>query len=282
MQHLRKYDQAWSTIDGLRVVTVGDRAARRQVLLFMGLSACVEPFELQRSMLLAATWDAQLTVVDVPGYGYGGAQLTSTERHGLRRGHFTAVARRMVRTAQRHHAALRQSPVTVVGYSMGASLACAAAADPGLLRVINMVLVEPVAMRRWGLLKLIRSVRSEDTVVDDYLENNCVFPDAVLPPERRNAALPQSSRRDLAHLGFALSRGFLVSDLLRSNLIQQFPIEIVHGVDSELSRADEVSRLHSICTRAGMDVLDVPVAGRHALWHSLPDVTALARVTLKE
>lgn len=271
-----------SVIDGLWAVTVGDDGARRQVLVFMGFSACVEPFELQRFRILAAEWDAQLTVVDVPGYGYGGGRLTPMERRGLRRGDFTVVARRMVNTAQRHHAPLRRGPVTLVGYSMGASLACAAAADAGQLRVTDMVLVEPVAIRRWGLIRLIRSVRSEDAVIGDYLKNNDAFPDVVAPTEQRNAPRPPRSRRDLAHLGFALSRGQLVSDLLRAHTIQQFPVEVVHGMDSKLSPPTDVARLRAVSRRKRLDVLDLPVSGRHALWHSLPHVTAMAGVTLKQ
>ncbi|WP_431235943.1 alpha/beta fold hydrolase (plasmid) [Mycolicibacterium psychrotolerans] len=178
-------------IDGLRVATLGRRDARRQVLVFMGFLACVEPFELQRFALLAAEWDAQVTVVDAPGCGYGGARLTSTERRACRRGDFTPVARRMVHVAQTRQHRLRRGRVTVVGYSMGASLAAAAAAAPGLLRVSNMVLVEPVAMRRWNLLDLLRSVRDEDHLLDEYLDRNSVFPHAALPIERRAEPAPQ-------------------------------------------------------------------------------------------
>jgi pimeloyl-ACP methyl ester carboxylesterase len=170
----------------------------------------------------------------------------------------------------------------VVGYSMGSSLACAAAADPGLLRIDTMILVEPVAMRRWNLARLIRSVRSEDAVLDQYLDDNNTVAGAVLPADRRGAPLPHCSRTDLTHLGFALSRGRLASDLLRANVIQSFPVQIVHGADSQLSRADDIRRLVAICRRAGMQIHDVPVAGRHPLWHSLPDVAALAQLTLKQ
>ena len=272
----------WRDVDGLRVMTLGCPDNRRQVLVFMGFLACVEPFEVQRFALLCAEWGAQITVVDTPGFGHGGASLTTVERRGLRRGDFTVVARRMVRAAQDYHRPLRRGPVVIVGYSMGASLACAAAADPGLLRVSDMVLVEPVAMRRCSLLRLIGSVRSEGTVIDDYLTNNRGFPDAVLPAERRNDPLPHRSRRDLAHLGFGLSRGRIASDLLHANHIQRFVIEIAHGADSKLSRAGDVARLVTLCRRRGLHVLDVPVAGRHALWHSLPDAAALARATLTQ
>jgi pimeloyl-ACP methyl ester carboxylesterase len=268
--------------DGLRVVTLGHPDAHRQVLVFMGFLACVEPFELQRFALLCREWDAQITVVDAPGCGYGGARLTRTQRRGLRRGDFTMVARRMVHAAQNHHRPLRRGPVALVGYSMGASLACAAAADPGLLRVDTLILVEPVAMRRWNLARLIGSVRSEDAVLDEYLRDNNAVPGAVPPTQRRDEPLPMCSRTDLAHLGFALSRGLLTSDLLRANAIQSFPTQIVHGAGSQLSRVRDIEKLVAICRRAGLKVHDVPVAGRHPLWHSLSEVAGLAQLTLKQ
>lgn len=277
----RELDENEPDTGTLRVRTLGHPEARRQVLGFMGLRACVEPFELQRFALLATAWDAQVTVVDAPGCGYGGARLTREERRGLRRGDFTAVANRIVRTAQNHHPPLRRGPVAVAGYSMGASLACAAAADPGLLRVDTMILVEPVATRRRNPVRLIRSARSEDAVLDYYLDSNCAIPGAVRPTEGRGEQLPHCSRLDLAYLGYALSRGRVLSDLLRANAIQSFPIQVVHGVDSRLSRAHDVARLVAICRRSGMHMQDVPVTGRHPLWHSLPDVAALAELTLK-
>lgn len=272
----------WHVVDGLRVVTVGDGDSVRQALVFMGFLASVEPFELQRFTLLARAWNAHVTVVDAPGCGHGGAGLTGAERRALRGGDFTVVARRMVHTAQRHNRRLQRGPVMVAGYSMGASLAAAAAADPGLVRVTNMVLVEPVAVRRWNLASLLRSVRAEDRVLDDYLDHNSGVPGAVLPTVRRGEPMPPHSRTDLAHLGWALSRGQLARDLLQANMIQDFSLQIVHGVDSRLSRAADVLRLTARCRRAGMEVHDIPVDGRHALWHSLPDVAGLAQLTRKQ
>lgn len=264
-------------VGDLRVATLGDSKARRQVLVFMGFLACVEPFELGRFALFAREWDAQVTVVDTPGYGHTRATLTWPERRGLLCGDFTRVARRMVQTAQKVRPGLRQGPVTVLGYSMGASLACAAAADHGLLQVADMVLVEPVAIRRWNPIGLIAAVRSEDQVLDDYLSRNDEFPGAVVPAAQRGDPLPSRFLPDQALLGHAIGRGLITRDLLRANTVQSFPVQIAHGRQSLLSRTDDVQRLVAQCQSAGMDVHDVPVAGRHALWHSLPDVAALAR-----
>jgi hypothetical protein len=148
------------------------------------------------------------------------------------------------------------------------------------LRVEQMILVEPVAIRPRNVVGLVRSVRAEDGVVDLYLDRNSAFHDAVSPAVNRGESLPHQSRTDLAHFGYALSRGRMTRDLLRACIIQDFSVQLVHGAESTLSRAADVGRLAAKCRRAGIDVRDVPVAGRHALWHSLPDVEALARFTL--
>jgi pimeloyl-ACP methyl ester carboxylesterase len=265
----------------IRTITLGRSAARHQILAFMGFLACIEPFEVQRFQVLCEEWDAQITVVDAPGYGYGGGRLAPAERRALRRGDFAAVARRMARAAQRDHPPLGQGPVTVVGYSMGASLACAAAAQVALLRVTTLMLVEPVAMRRWNIPQLIQMVRSEDAALQPYLDDNAAWVNAVLPVQRRNEGLPACSRIDLAHLGFGLSRGGMTNDLLQAGATQNIAVHIVHGDCSRLCTITDVAKLAATCRRAGMSVRDVPLNGRHPMWHSLREATAIARSTRK-
>lgn len=265
--------------DGLSVVTLGEPTSPRQVLAFMGIDAFIEPFERQRFSLLAEVWNAQLTVVDAPGCGSGGARLRRVDRRDLRRGDFTSVARRMVHSAQHHHVPLRRGPVTVVGYSLGSSIAAAAAADPGLLRVEGMILVEPVAVRRWNSMSLMTAVRAERPFADGYTSNNDAIDGAVAPADRRGEPAPHRSRRDLALLGMAVGRGRLSTDLVRAKMIQDFTVKLVHGTESHLSPSRHVTSFVARCGRAGVDVRDVPVPGHHALWHSLPDVQALAELT---
>jgi pimeloyl-ACP methyl ester carboxylesterase len=265
--------------DGLAVATVGTPAARRQVLAFMGIDAWLEPFELQRFALLAAMWDAQVTIVDAPGCGSGARRLTTAERLALLRGDFTAVVRRMVAVARAHHRPLGEAPVLLLGYSMGASMAAAAAADPRLVETAGMVLVEPVGIRQWNLLSLLRSLFVEGRVIDRYMDNNDAFPDAVPPVVRRGDSVPYRSRRDLAELGLAVGRGKLMGDMLRAKVIHDFDVQVVHGRRSWLSPAADVEDFVAGCRSAGIVAHDVPVRGHHALWQSLPDVAELARLT---
>ena len=173
----------------------------------------------------------------------------------------------------------RDGPVAVIGYSMGASLASACTADPGLLTPSTLTLVEPVAMQRWNLIRLLRAVHTEDAAVERYLEDNGTPNGNAGPVPSRDVPTPARSRIDLAHLGFALSRGRLTCDLLRTHALRPTPVQLVHGVDSRLSGRGEVARAVARCRRAGMEIQDLPVAGRHPLWQSLLEVTALARLT---
>lgn len=262
-------------IDDLRVASVGSSVAWRNVLVFMGLNACIDPFELDRFAVLAEEWDARVTVVDTPGCGHGGATLRRGERAGLRHGDFTKVARRMVSAASEFEQHLRSRPVTLLGYSLGTSIAAAAAADPGTVRVQHLVAIEPVAMRTRNPFVLMRLARSEETFASEYRTRNRDS-HAVYEPGG------PASRSDLARLGYALSRGMLTRDIMRAGSFQRFGLQIVHGRDSQLSPAGDIARLVTKCRKSGMEIRDITVEGRHALWQSLPDVAAIARETRKQ
>lgn len=262
----------------LSVATVGRVDATLRILLFMGLGACVEPFELQRLRLLSEQWCARVSVVDTPGCGYGRTRLSGLEKRALLSGNFAPVARRMVRSAQSHDPQLYR-PLTIVGYSLGASIAAAAAAEPGLIQVEQFIVVEPAATRLRNPLRLLRAVQCEELVLDEYLSRNeGALHHPVEPAARRGEVIPHS-RVDLALLGYALSRGRLVRDMLHAYTIQAFPVQVVHGTSSRVARYSDVARVIATCRSAGVEVHDVPVAGGHALWHSLPDVAELARLT---
>ncbi|WP_157561358.1 alpha/beta fold hydrolase [Mycobacterium sp. E802] len=272
---MAKYLTDWTQIDGLRVASIGSCDTRRNVLVLMGLHACVDAFELARAAIFADAWNARVTVADTPGCGHGGAKLSRRDRVELRHGNFTSVARRMVGAVCDFEPRIRQRPITVLGYSLGTSIAAAAAADPGLLQVQHMVMIEPVATRTRNPLRLMRAVRAEDAFTSGYLMRNVNSCGAGL------SDIP-ASRTDLALLGYALSRGGLGRDLLRADRIQSFTLQIVHGRDSLLCPAADIDRLATVYRRTGIEVRDITVPGRHALWHSWPDVAAIARETRKQ
>ncbi|WP_431240992.1 hypothetical protein ACQ86B_29145 (plasmid) [Mycolicibacterium aichiense] len=243
----------------------------------MGLQACLSPFEVQRFAMLARIWDTAITVVDTPGCGDGGINLTTMQRGALLRGDFTPVAQHMVAVARRHNPRLSDRPVHLTGYSMGASLAAAAAAaaGPRSLQLEHLMLIEPVALRRWPLPSLLRSVRLEDRLIDGYLADNEAVA-GVVPLKDWQGTDIRCSRLDLALLGFGISRGGLTRDVLRAAATHQPRVTVVHGVGSRLSRMTDTSRLIGTCRQAGIDIHDVAVEGHHALWQSLPRVSDLA------
>ena len=260
----------------LRVATAGCPDASVQAMVFMGIRAKLDAFELQRAELLASAWQAQVTVVDIPGNGHGYARLSPAERAQLRAGRFDAVADRMIAAALTHHPRLARAPIVALGYSMGASLATAAAALPSALHIDRLVLVEPVATRRWGAAELLRSVFAEPPLIGADLDRKGDGHNADAAPHRTTGACV-GDWPDLAHLGFALTRGALYPDMLRAHHRSGCTLQLIYGTDSRLARRRDVKLFTQRCRRAGVpiDVIDMP--GHHAFWHSLPVVDAAAR-----
>ena len=233
----------------------------------MGMLACVDRVEIRRCSTLTEEWSANVTVVDLPGCGHGDSQLTKVDRSRLRRGDFASLSRRMVRSAQEVNPQLRRPGVVLVGYSLGASLAAAAAADAGLLHVGQMTLVEPVAVQRWNPLRLLQSVRAEDRATGRAEAQ--YSPDHTFKP----------SRADLALLGYALSRGHLTADIVRARDIQRFGVQLVHGRESRLCTRRAAERTVQLWRRNGIEANDLLIPGRHGLWHSAAEVANVARLT---
>ena len=251
------------------------RAGDRTFVVAQGIRSWIEPFAMQRFSLIAHRMQARLIVVETPGFGTPGSQLLPPERRALRRGDFGPLADRMFTAAL---ATLGDcgpgEPVSFLGYSMGASIAAAmacAAAVRGRL-VDELVLVEPVALHRWNALKLLSASRSEDRWTGDYLTANDDIPDAVSPWEHRPGAVPPTERRrDLLTLALALRHGGLYTDLLATPARR---VVVVRGDQSELSSSSNPA-LADLRLR-GAPLVEMSVPGRHALWHSLPAVEALA------
>jgi hypothetical protein len=64
--------------------------------------------------------------------------------------------------------------------------------------VSSLVLVEPVAGRRWNGRQLLHAMRAENVLIDGYLRANVNVPGAVLPSDRTpGAPRPHQRRVDL-------------------------------------------------------------------------------------
>lgn len=262
----------------LRVATVGCPDAKLQALVFMGIRAQLDDFELHRAEALASAWQAQVTVVDVPGNGHCYGRLTSAERTQLRIGRFDAVADRMVAAAVAHQPSLTRSPVVALGYSLGASLATAATAQPNMLRISRLILVEPVATRRWRTSELLRSVHAEQPHIETHLRRNHHFRDGDNLSPRPTPLVRDCNWADLGHLGFALSRGGLHADVVRAHRRSDCTLQLIHGTDSRLACRRDIKRFTHYCRQVGIPTDPIEMSGHHAFWHSLSDVTVAARL----
>ncbi|WP_371572169.1 hypothetical protein [Streptomyces sp. NBC_01314] len=246
-----------------------------------GFLAFVEPFEMQRFQLIASMLRARLVVVETPGAGFAASRLLPGERRALLRGDFTVPARRMLRAATEVIGADGPAAATgVLGYSLGASFAAAMAAVSGTARtgppLRTVVLVEPVAIRRWSAVGLMAAVRRENRLVQPYLDQTATVPGAVRPLEARSGDRPLTRRRsDLLLLANALRAARLGEDLAAA---AQEPgpktrrLVVVRGEQSVLSPRQAVHSLMTAAERHGFRARLLSVPGPHAFWHSLPAV----------
>ncbi|MBB6000922.1 alpha/beta fold hydrolase [Streptomonospora salina] len=262
------------------------------VLAALGYRGCVDDFEIQRFRLIAAALRWRILVVDTPGYGYSQARLNALQRRSLQRGDFRPLAADMVEAALGTVSELGDHRVSVMGYSLGASSAAAIGRlvlEQGLVGSLErLVLVEPVAARRWSLARLGLANSAEAAKVDDYLGLNRRI-DWAVPPTDRTApgVLPRPSGSDMRAMILGLSCGELprdVAGILR--LCPGLPVDVVYGDASRFTPADALTRLAGVADRAGgRPRLHRLTGAHHALWHSLTHVermTALLAGTAPE
>ncbi|WP_146843599.1 hypothetical protein [Cellulomonas composti] len=258
----------------------------RTFVAAMGYAASLDPFELQRFRLLAHVLGARLVVVETPGCGVRGSRLTAAERWALlRRSDFRPAAGRMLAAAAAADpaagAAIDASGagLGIVGYSLGCSLGTAMAREAGAragAAASALVLVEPVAARRWSSRTLLTATRAEDGLVDAALADNADVVDAVEPWDRRpeDTSAPHRNRLDMLLLAGALRSGGLPDEVAAAGAGR---LVVVHGRDSRYGLTEAGAALTARARAAGARADQLEVAGTHALWHSLPAVERIGR-----
>lgn len=269
-----------STDNGqLPVAVIAPVITTTTFVVAMGYAARLDDFELQRFRLLAQELRARLVVVQTPGHGAPASRLTPRERWALlARSDFGPVARRMLQAAATADPSILTTRTGVLGYSLGASLGTAIAAE---LRertgrpVPRLVLVEPVAGRPWRPLDLAGATRAEDGLVDEALAQNEDVARAVGPSDRQpEVSTPRLDRIDLLLLANALRAGRLGAQVVASGATH---VVVVRGRDSRLSLPGAVTDVVNAARTAGRHVDELTMHGTHALWHSLPSVRRLGR-----
>lgn len=258
---------------GVGVVTAS--VVERQVLAFMGYNGWLSRFEIQRFQLLADRWNARIVIPEVPGCSGFPSRVRAAEALDLVRGDFRRVALSMVESAARFGV-----PEVVLGYSLGASLAAAAlaAASPTPLPASTVLLVEPVAIRRWGVRELIDATRMEDVATAPYVESTLGWADAATPPEDDPAGPACSADRwSMLLTANALRRARLAQDLTVA--LQARPaarLIVAHGTTSRLCPPEAAQQFLATMRRVHPRVDDLILPGSHPLWHSLDIVNRLA------
>lgn len=256
--------------DGLTYAVIDPPSSMRTCLALMGYGAWIDQFELQRFTLIATRLHTRIIIVEPPGLGRPAHATTWRERAVLAFGDYDPLARRMLDVAEPHLPGAQQ--LHLLGYSMGASLATAIAADHPH-RFASLTLVEPVGFRPWRPARLVTAVRVEDAQLDTYLAETTQV-GGSLPSDRiPDAPQPRRRRIDLTLLAAALCWGRSRSDLQRlARSSQAPPVMLIHGSNSALSPPADVHGLVVAAREAGLCVRDEPVAGGHGLWQSLPRV----------
>jgi len=265
---------------GARItVAVADRRTHPgdpTFIVAQGFKAWIEPFELQRFHLLAQTLRARVIIAETPGFGAAGSRLLPGERHPLLSGDFSPVATRMFAAAVAELDGETDRNLSFLGYSMGASLVTAMVKDAAAQgwAVNSLVLVEPVALRKWSMWGLMAAVWREARWIADYLAANDAVDGAVAPWDQRAGVRPAPRRRlDLLVLGAAIRRGALAGDL--QTVVTPRQVIIVRGDRSELSQAGCEAVMSALRER-GVATAELNVPGHHAFWHSLPAVQDMA------
>lgn len=252
------------------VVDGREEGTGRTFVVALGFRACAESFEMQRFQVIAHRLQARLVVVDTPGFGYAGARLTPSERKALRAGNFTVLAARML-SACRKIADL--SGAGAIGYSLGSSTVAAMASIADLDPV---VLVEPVAYRRWNPLSLASAMSNDDRHVEIYLRQTALVLGAVEPFDRRAQPLPGLHHTDLLALVLGMCRGHLTADLTTAARRALRRLLVVQGDLSSLSSRAGGEELAATLTETHVSTDLWTVPGHHGVWHSLPAVADLA------
>lgn len=247
-------------------------------IVAQGFQSWIETFEMQRFQLIARELGARLVVVEAPGFGVAGSRLAWAEQRALVAGDFRPLAARMLEAA---HAAVPDIRVgdalSFLGYSMGASLATAmakVAVAHGWLPD-DLVLVEPVAVRRWRWWDLLLATYREDRWISTYVGENISVAGAAVPWDQRPGVRPPTWRRlDLLLLGAALRHGGLAADLSTPPAVARRVI-VVRGDKSAFSQ-DICSPILVQLRRLGVQASELTVPDHHAFWHSFATVSEMA------
>lgn len=263
---------------GVAMVDARDGDSGRTFVAVQGFGAGLQPLDMLRFEVIARVLGARLVVAETPGFSPDSG-LLALERRALRHGDFGPLGIRMLDAALAAVDTDHDGRLSFLGYSLGASLAAvmAAAAAERRWTVDDVVLVEPVGLRRWAVAPLLLSVMREARWDRSYLESNAgTFPHHVwIGRSYGRRRYPLARRIDQLHLGSALRHGGLAA-VLRHSAVPAAGVTVVRARQSALSGSACVASVAGL-RRKGIAIREFSVAGHHGFWHSLAAVAEFTR-----
>lgn len=263
--------------DGLRLGTVtvhpANATSDSPLVVTLGIMAHLEGMEVQRFRMLADQLQRPVIALDTPGWTRRGGALPSQIRARLRSGGFDWLGGLLGDVLLEINPEVLAAPLSVLGYSLGASTGSALAADlhhrGATLR--GLTLVEPVAVREQSLVELAWRNLNDARHSRRYSVESSDVAWAAGPVGTR----PVPRGLDLGLLVWAISRGQIPQTL--HALPVEVPLMIISGDRSTLSPLFAMRRLVTTLRRQGRPVDHHVVHGaHHALWNSLPHVARIA------
>lgn len=237
------------------------------LLATLGAFAVARDAELDRYVALAERQARTVVIVDTPGWEPERAGLSPATRRDLVAGSCRGAAAQMLRSVRAGVPGIHDAPISLVGYSLGASTAAAI----GVLltqqrhRPAYLTLVEPVAVAVTSPLTLLRR---------NLWEANHA-PVRRSEPSKEWPSPFGVHTLDMALLLWSLTRAGLRSDL--AILADAgVPISLLRGKDSRLCPADGFADV-SLTTARSTRLRARTVQGQsHSLWHDPRVVADLA------
>lgn len=255
-------------VEGLPITRITPPVSDGRPTLVATLGAfAVAADEQDRYHRLAASQRRTVLLVETPGWHPDHAPLTARARRDLLGGDFSGVA------AQQWAAVAQlefDEPVSLVGYSLGASTATAMA---GLLTHLgrpptHLSLVEPVAIEAITPLTLLRRNRWE-----------AHHSDSSRSQRRKGWPTPVGTHQlDMALLAWGLTRGGLCREL-PALAAAGVPLTLLRGAGSRLCPSAAFADLVTAAAATGGRLRSRVYAGRnHSLWQGAAPLAGLTEL----
>ncbi|MDN5727861.1 MAG: hypothetical protein L0G99_18310, partial [Propionibacteriales bacterium] len=218
----------------------------------------------------------QIIALETPGWMRPGQRLPATARRALTHGDFTEMAELMTDALDEAVPGLLDQPVSLLGYSLGASTGAAIAATIAArgTTLERITLIEPVAAGRQSLVTLGWRNTADGVRNRRYLKES---KEVAWATRSTPVRLVRRGWVDLGLFTWALSRGGIQSAL--DTIDTAVGVKIITGERSHMAGGRSTEELIAHLRATGREVEWHTVAdSHHGLWLSLPRVAEISRL----